>query len=240
MLDIQIAVAKVNKYATRESGDTVEVVERPQGGFTVVLADGQGSGKASKVISHLVTAKVVSLIKDGARDGAVARLAHDYLYMHRNGKVSATLNLCTVDLSTRTIVLSRNSHCPIIVYGPAPAGLQLSAEEAAPIGIYRNTKPVISEFPLEAGVWVVLFSDGILEAGRRNDKTLDLTQVMATIFDPDNFPISAGQVSEKLLAAAMDLDGGRPHDDMSVMVLSALEAHEMLQIRRMTVSVPIE
>jgi hypothetical protein len=40
MIDIQIAVAKTNKYASTESGDTVEVVERPHGGFSVVLADG--------------------------------------------------------------------------------------------------------------------------------------------------------------------------------------------------------
>src|SRR6184192_2803802 len=84
MLDVQIAVAKTNKYATRESGDTVEVVERPHGGFSVVLADGQGSGRAAKTLSHLVTTKAVSMIKDGARDGVVARSVHDYLFAYRS------------------------------------------------------------------------------------------------------------------------------------------------------------
>ena len=31
-MEVQIAVAKVQKYAVSSSGDTVEVVERPQGG----------------------------------------------------------------------------------------------------------------------------------------------------------------------------------------------------------------
>ena len=31
--EVQVAVAKTHKYANRESGDTVEVVERPHGGF---------------------------------------------------------------------------------------------------------------------------------------------------------------------------------------------------------------
>src|SRR5215210_8020058 len=118
MLDVQIAVVKTNKYATRESGDTVEVVERPHGGFSVVLADGQGSGRSAKHLSHLVTTKAVSMIKDGARDGAVARSVHDYLYAYRGGKVSATLVIVTVDLATRTLVLSRNSHCPILLSLP--------------------------------------------------------------------------------------------------------------------------
>jgi len=37
-MEFQIAVAKVNKYATFESGDTLEVVERPNGGLSVVFA----------------------------------------------------------------------------------------------------------------------------------------------------------------------------------------------------------
>src|SRR5437762_2618786 len=118
MLDIQLAVAKTNKYASRESGDTIEVVERPHGGFSIVLADGQGSGRAAKNLSHLVTNKAISLIKDGARDGAVARSVHDYLYAYRGGKVSATLVIVTVDLSTNSLVLSRNSHCPILLSLP--------------------------------------------------------------------------------------------------------------------------
>ncbi|MFN8538506.1 MAG: hypothetical protein U0232_13645 [Thermomicrobiales bacterium] len=77
--EIQIAVAKTNKYASSESGDTVELVERPTGGLSVVLVDGQGSGQAAKTISMMVSAKAVSLLKDGARDGAVARVVHDHL-----------------------------------------------------------------------------------------------------------------------------------------------------------------
>ena len=40
---LKLAVAKINKYATSESGDSVEVVERPNGGISVVMADGQSS-----------------------------------------------------------------------------------------------------------------------------------------------------------------------------------------------------
>ena len=47
-MEIQIAVAKTNKYASMESGDTLEVVERPNGGLSVVLSDGQTSGKGAK------------------------------------------------------------------------------------------------------------------------------------------------------------------------------------------------
>ena len=53
-MEIQIAVAKTNKYAVSESGDTLETVERPNGGMSVVLADGQTSGRGAKAISTMV------------------------------------------------------------------------------------------------------------------------------------------------------------------------------------------
>src|SRR5438552_2524137 len=168
MLDVQIAVVKTNKYASRESGDTVEVVERPHGGFSVVLADGQGSGRSAKSLSNLVTTKAVSLIKDGVRDGAVARSVHDYLFAYRGGKVSATLVILTVDLASRTLVMSRNSHCPILLSRPDSEGLTLIDAPTNPIGIYSMTKPVITELPLEAYTYAVTYSDGLMEAGKRD------------------------------------------------------------------------
>ena len=76
-MEIIVAVAKISKYATSESGDTLEMIERPHGGISLVLADGQRSGKAAKRISNIVVRKAISLLADGVRDGAAARAAHD-------------------------------------------------------------------------------------------------------------------------------------------------------------------
>ena len=66
-LELQVAVAKVSKYAVSESGDTVELIERPHGGLSLVLVDGQRSGKSAKAISNIVARKAVSLLADGVR-----------------------------------------------------------------------------------------------------------------------------------------------------------------------------
>ena len=97
-MEIQIAVAKINKYATSESGDTVEAIERPNGGLSVVMADGQSSGRGAKTISTMVVRKVIALLSEGIRDGAAARAASDYLFTERKGKVTATLNIFSIDM----------------------------------------------------------------------------------------------------------------------------------------------
>jgi serine phosphatase RsbU (regulator of sigma subunit) len=235
-MEIQVAAAKVSKYAVRESGDTLEMIERPGGGLSFVLADGQGHGRAAKEISNLVAKKAVTLLADGVRDGAAARATHDFLYAYQQGKVSATLNIVSVDLRTRTLVLSTNSHCPVIVL--QPAGARLLAEPSQPIGIYPGTKPSISELPLVAGSGVIVFTDGILEAGERYGQPLDVPATVAGLLAGES--LSAQTLADGLLAAAVAADRGRPQDDMSVLVVAVAPGQEENRVRRLTVTFPVE
>src|SRR5574340_1030628 len=114
-MEVQIAVAKVNKYAVSESGDTLEVVERPNGGVSVVLSDGQTSGRGAKTVSQMVVRKVIALLAEGVREGAAARAASDLLYTERQGKVISTLNIASVDLHSGTLVLTRNNPSPMFI-----------------------------------------------------------------------------------------------------------------------------
>lgn len=243
MLDIQIAVAKTNKYASQESGDTVEVVERPHGGFSLVLVDGQGSGHSAKIISNLVTTKAVSMIKDGVRDGAVARSVHDYLYAYRGGKVSATLVILTVDMATRTLVMSRNSHCPILLCREGSAQLEIIEAPSRAIGIYAMTKPTITELPLEPYTYAVTFSDGLMEAGKRDGHPLDLPALMSEYMAGTD-DHSASTLADFLLGKGLEADANRPYDDMAVIALTILPGPDLDPtrinplVRRMGIHIP--
>jgi serine phosphatase RsbU (regulator of sigma subunit) len=234
-MEIQVAVAKIGKYATSESGDTVEMIERPHGGLSLVLADGQRSGRAAKAISNLAVRKAISLLAEGVRDGAVARATHDTLYTHRGGKVQATLDIVSVDLVTRTIVVSRNSHCPVIV--ATEEGLKTLDEPSQPIGIYPRTKPVITELPITPRTYLIVFTDGILDAGQRYGKKINLAQIIANRLAQGSPPAQA--LADEILGQAVTLDQGRPGDDMSVLVLVILPTEREDDVRRMTVSFPI-
>lgn len=235
-LETRIAAAKIGKYATGESGDTLEMVERPQGGLSIALADGQRSGRPAKVISNLVVRKAISLLAEGVRDGAAARAAHDYLYTYRGGKVSATLNILSVDLITRTVVISRNSHCPVWIR--TSQGLQCLDEPSQPVGIYPMTKPVITELPIEPGMFVIIYTDGIINAGQREGRQLDVQSVLQGLLAAEGH--TAQTVAESLLSAAMELDKGRPSDDISVLALSVVPRDSEDKTRRLHVRFPIE
>lgn len=235
-LGVQVAAAKIAKYATDESGDTLEVTERPRGGLSLVLADGQRSGRAAKAISNIVARKAVALLAEGVRDGAVARAAHDYLSAIRGGKVSATLNILSLDLVTETIVISRNSHCPTIV--ARGDEFVVLDEPSQPVGIHAWTKPLITELPLVPDTYVVLYTDGLMHAGRRYGQGLDILDLVRTLIGRAEGKASA--VADALLARAVACDQGRPGDDISVVVVSvSLAPPDGDPARRLTMGFPV-
>jgi len=234
-MEVQIAVAKTRKYATTESGDTVEVVERPNGGLSVVLADGQSSGRGAKWISTLVVRKVISLLAEGVRDGAAARAASDSLYTEKGGKVSATLNILSVDMLTKTVVITRNN--PAAVLLAHKEKISCLDEPCIPIGLYRGTRPLINEVQLEPGLTAIVFSDGVVYAGSRYGDSMDVPSIIQGFLEEED--PSAQMIADSLLDHAMKLDRGRPSDDISIVVLR-VTSQVSDNVRRMWVRLPLE
>ncbi|MEJ2413262.1 MAG: SpoIIE family protein phosphatase [Anaerolineales bacterium] len=233
-MEVQVAISKTKKYATSSSGDTAEVIERPNGGMSVVLADGQSSGKGAKWVSSLVVRKVIQFLADGVRDGAAARAASDALFTERGGRVSATLNILSADLQTGTLVITRNNPAPVVI--SYNGRIKLLEEESCAVGLRRDTRPLISEIPLDPGLTVVVCTDGLLHAGSFYGDSMDIsTCVQAELESEDPSP---ERIADSLMNHALKLDQGRPNDDISIVVLRVVSRSSDL-IRRMSVRLPV-
>lgn len=235
-MEVQFAVAKISKYATSESGDTLEMIERPHGGISLVLVDGQRSGKSAKNISNVVARKAIQLLAEGVRDGAAARAAHDYLYTYRRGKVSATLNILSIDAVTKTFVISRNNEAPVIVYTPE-RGLFLLDQPSQSVGTRPHTKPIITELPITEGTIIVVFTDGLRHAGTLSgNERYDPCEAMQRLIAANICRPS--QIADILLQEAVERDNGRPRDDISVLV-AAVSAKQGDDVRRLEARLPL-
>jgi serine phosphatase RsbU (regulator of sigma subunit) len=110
------------------------------------------------------------------------------------------------------------------------------SSESVSIGTSRNIRPSITEFPLESGITIIMYTDGIRDAGDRSGQSLDIcTLVQAILEDQDP---SAQDLADTILSQSIRLDNNRPNDDMSVVVLRT-NATESDQIRRMTFLLPV-
>jgi serine phosphatase RsbU (regulator of sigma subunit) len=234
-MEVQLAVAKVNKYATSESGDTLEIVERPNGGLSVVLADGQTSGRGAKAVSQMVVRKVIGLLAEGVRDGAAARAASDALYTERQGKVICTLNIASVDLHSQTIVLTRNNPSPVFI--GVHERIDALGEESIPLGTPRSVRPLITELAIQPGLFIVIYTDGLTHAGERRGNPMNVGELVRSMLD-DQDP-SPQLLADTLLAHAVRLDENRPADDISVLVLKVI-SRQGDNVRRMIVRLPLD
>lgn len=233
---IAAAVAKTHKYAVRSSGDSAEVVERPMGGLSVLVVDGQGSGSGAKRLSIALAGRAAAMINDGARDGAVARTAHDWLFAQHQGRVSATLTILSAATDTETLVITRSGNCPAVVW---------TGEETlcfdqigTPLGFNRYSRPLVDQVPLQPGMVAVSFSDGIFAAGSRRDGAADIQRWAQLISMYCRQGCQPEAVAEYVLQEAMAMDQGRPWDDMTAIVLSLLNEPGD-EIRRLRVEYPL-
>jgi serine phosphatase RsbU (regulator of sigma subunit) len=235
-MEVQIAVAKVKKFSSTESGDTLEAIERPNGGISVVLADGQSSNRDAKAVSVSLTVvhQVLGLLAGGVRDGAAARAASDALYSKKQGKVTCTLNIASVDLPSSTIVLTRNNPLPVFIWREDQT--DFLREESVPLGMSKDVRPVVTEIKIEPGLTLLIYTDGLLHAGERRGQSLDLRQVVGSLFDEQE--PSPQELVDSLIGYAVKLGGGRPEDDISVLALKVVPRNGD-EVRRMTVRLPL-
>jgi serine phosphatase RsbU (regulator of sigma subunit) len=148
--------------------------------------------------------------------------------------VTCTLNIVSVDLHSKTIVLTRNNPSPVFIC----RGEQIDSheEDSAALGTSRNVRPVITELGIETGLTIIVFTDGISHAGKRRGTPMNVGETIRLLTE-DQDP-SPQQLADSLLAHAVNLDDNRPADDISVLILK-VSPRTGDDVRRLTVRVPI-
>lgn len=233
-MHLSFAASKMKKWAVRESGDTLEMIERPHGGLSFVLVDGQSSGPAAKSLASQVVRKVIADLAEGVRDGAAARAANDMLYARRRGKVSATLVIMSVELDSQTLLITRCGNSPVFLREPGGDVLELDVD-APPLGFYRHTRPLVEQLQLVPGLLAVACTDGLVHAGSRHDDAFPIPDAIETLWQR---AASAKSVADGLLEMALAADDGRATDDTSVLALH-VQSGSPDGPRRMTVEMPM-
>jgi serine phosphatase RsbU (regulator of sigma subunit) len=210
------------------------VIERPNGGISVVLADGSINGISNKGISTMISHRVIGNISEGVRDGAAIRATSSRIFAEHNGNVQSNLNVISADMLSNTILISRNSPVPVFIVSEGQVDC-LSAE-SEPIGASANAMPSIVELPIKAGLTVIAFSDGVYKAGQQTEQEIDICTTIEALIEEQE--PTAQEMADFLLQQAIRRDDNRPKDDMSVVVVTV--SHQSVdQIRRMNVTMTL-
>lgn len=218
-MEFKIGLAKTAKYGNAYSGDGFSTLSLPAGGIAAVLADGQGSGSAAYEASGFCVDKAMELLRKGTHLDLLAKQVHAAFYDLDMRTASCAFILTGVDWEAQTLVISRNTGAPVIVMTPEYETVYDDMVES--LGVHRHTKPHVYELPLEEGMRVVLYTDGVAHAGKKRfSHDADREKYLKLIRDAA--PEDVDFLAESLLESAISLDRGEPADDMTVAVLSCL------------------
>ena len=234
-MEIQAAIAKIDRYSFNEEGNKVEIIERPNGGISIVMAEGKLSGSRSKGVTMKAVHAVLNLIAEGVPDGASSRVVLQRIRDEHRERADVKLTILSCDLLSNTIVITKNNLVPVLIYEEGESRFLPLDEDSES----HRYDPVVYQFEYKLDQTFILITEGVQNAGAHEDNKIDLRTALGSIYDEDIDETSVQNVADYLLQQAIAYDSGRPRDDMTVVVLKVSPA-TMKDIRREYVCFPIK
>jgi serine phosphatase RsbU (regulator of sigma subunit) len=223
-LQFEIAIRSTHKYAVGASGDAARIVDLPDGGVALVVADGQGSGPSARSVARLVAGQAADLLTTGAQALTAAQAASDALFAARAGQVSVSFDIVRAGRQG-AIELARCSTNEVLLLD---GGDWRQIEQASePGGRFERQLPQSCQMDAAGVQAVVIATDGIDGAGRKYGRERALFQSVRTLPSYER----AAALADALFDEAVQLDHGRPADDMTVavMLIHAAESDQRIE-----------
>ena len=137
-----------------------------------------------------------------------------------SGKTWLTYN----DPATRTMVYVNAGHNPPILRRPSGAIERLQAG-GIPLGILETTPYAAGSVVLEEGDWLVVFTDGVVEAENVNGEEYGEPRLMFVV--QTGTELSPEQLLRNVTGDLDRFVGGAPqHDDVTCMLVKAVAARQ--------------
>lgn len=204
--------AKAVKESEKISGDNYSFCEIEQGRVIAILSDGMGSGEKACEESEKVIEMMERLIEAGFRKEAAIQIINGALAAGGQEQNMSTLDICELNLYTGA--------CEFIKVGAACTYIKrehlvdrLSARNL-PLGLFRQIEPETMYRQLEDGDYVIMLSDGILDALEQGIGEEILPEVIGRISHTN-----PGEIAGQILSYCLHQSKGKVQDDMTVLVM---------------------
>lgn len=205
--------------ATRFSGDLIVAGKQTEGRFYLLHADSTGHGLTAALPLLPVSQTFNHMAEKGYSIGQIARRMNQQLksIMPINRFVAVTLLL--VDCASNLVEIWNGGNPPVFVINEKKEIVKQFNSTHLALGIMPDESfDVQTEFlSCEGNNAVVLYSDGLVEAEDKNGTPFD-EDMLKKVLKTD---VNAVSLRNNIVEAVSNhLDGGKAHDDMSLIVLN--------------------
>ncbi len=213
------AVFRPSKHV---GGDFYDVVDAGDGTFLIAIADVSGKGVPAALLSSMLQASLRTQAPTAAGLGDILCSINSLLYRSSSIRQFATFFLARVNPATRALTFSNAGHnWPVV--SRARGGHALLERGGTVLGILEGARFEEDRLTLGPGDRLVCYTDGVTEAANAVGEQFGEERLYALI---EAMPrdLGADEIAERILAGlALHLGDAEPQDDVTVLVLRALE-----------------
>lgn len=196
------------------NGDTVTTSYLPDGSLAFILSDGMGKGESAARESILVTEQIKKLLKSGVSAAtAIKAVNRQILQSKREGFSFATVDLTIIEKESRRARFYKMGAATSFLV--RRGNVKRIEHPALPVGILPKLKLRAVALDVKPGDIIVMASDGITEADRR-DLSAGWLQCFLCNLSTGQGPTA---IAKEIVRMAQGKYGRRERDDLSVLVI---------------------
>lgn len=179
--------------------------------MAVILSDGMGSGEKACSDSGRVVDMMERLLESGFRKESAVQMINGALALAGQEENLSTLDICDIDLYTGECeFLKVGAACTYIKRGRLVD--RLSAQNF-PLGVFGQMEPEIQYRTLQSGDYVIMLSDGVLDALSQGIGEEVLPEIIGKMeYSNPN------EMASQIMAYCLRQSRGQIRDDMTVLV----------------------
>src|SRR5271165_4342882 len=218
-----LEIAFATRPANTVAGDYYDVFSRPSasspnGAFLIAIADVAGKSVPAAMLMATFQASLKTLaITAGSLTELVGRMNSYACTNSQNGRRFTTTFLAEYDPASRSLIYVNAGHnAPIL--GHQTGAIERLQTGGIPLGIQENVPYESGTVTLQSGDWLVIFTDGVIEAENNRAEEYEESRLLAMLHA--NVAVTPTLLLNTIM---LDLDrfvGNAPqHDDVTLMLL---------------------
>lgn len=201
------------------SGDYYDVMQLRDGRVLFVIADISGKGISAAILMSNLQAVLRTLAEAGYSPAEVCGQLNRHLYQVSDATRFATFFFGQWDRSQHVLSYVNAGHPTPILRGSARG--QRLEHGGPPLGMFLTTDFQVGTLKLQPGDVIVLYSDGITEAGVQSGEEFGESRLEEIIAAQGDKPLA--QIQASILTAVRKWSGQEPEDDMTLLIARAME-----------------
>lgn len=219
-VDGGLEFAAVCVPASGISGDYYDVMQLADGRLVFAVADISGKGISAAILMSNLQAVLRTLAEAGHSPGQVCSQLNRHLYQVTDDSRFATFFYAEWNRGERRLSYVNAGHpIPIVLSscrGPRlePGGL--------PLGMFISTEFQVNQVVLQPGDMIVLYSDGVTEAGAQRGEPFGESRLEGVLAAHCEKPLA--EIQQQVLKAVRHWSGQEPEDDMTLLLVRATES----------------